>query len=60
MESGSFRGLEFLVIVGVVAWFYFAQTHNLRRLKEELKAKEQPIKAAKPLTEADAPTDTGK
>jgi hypothetical protein len=39
METSSLKGLEFLVIIGAVAWFYVAQTRNLKRLKEEREAK---------------------
>lgn len=41
MESGSFKGLEFVVIVGVVAWFYVTQMRNLKTLKQEREAKQQ-------------------
>ncbi len=40
MESGSFKGIEFIVIVGVVVWFYFRQMGNLKRLKEERETKQ--------------------
>jgi hypothetical protein len=40
MESSSLKGLEFLVIVGAVAWFYMSQQRNLKRLKEEREAKQ--------------------
>ncbi|MGB5734278.1 MAG: hypothetical protein WBM40_07545 [Thiohalocapsa sp.] len=50
MESGSFKGLEFVVIVGVVAWFYFTQMRKLKTLKEEREAKQQ----AEPATESKA------
>ncbi len=40
MESSSLKGLEFLVIVGAVAWFYIAQQRNLKRLKAEREAKD--------------------
>jgi hypothetical protein len=33
------KGLELLLIVGVVAWFYFSQMSNLKKLKEEREAK---------------------
>jgi hypothetical protein len=38
MES-NLKGLEFLLIVGVVAWFYFSQMSKLKKLKEEREAK---------------------
>ena len=50
MESGSFKGLEFVVIVGVVAWFYVTQMRKLKTLKEEREAKQQ----AEPATESKA------
>jgi hypothetical protein len=40
VESGAFKGLEFVLIVAVVAWFYFSQMHNLKRLKQEREAKQ--------------------
>ncbi|MGB5831332.1 MAG: hypothetical protein WBG92_05005 [Thiohalocapsa sp.] len=40
MEAGSLKGLEFVLIVGVVVWFYFAQTRNLRKLKDDRDAKQ--------------------
>lgn len=39
MDSGSFKALELLLIVGVVGWLYVTQMRNLRRLKEEREAK---------------------
>jgi hypothetical protein len=50
MDTSSLKGLEFLIIVGVVAWFYFAQTSKLKKLKEEREAKtrEQQQDADKP------------
>jgi len=50
MESGSFKGLEFVVLVGVVVWFYFTQMRNLKTLKAEREAKKQ----AEPTTESTA------
>jgi hypothetical protein len=41
MDSGAFKALELLLIVGVVGWLYVTQTRNLRRLKEEREAKRQ-------------------
>jgi hypothetical protein len=41
METSSLKGLELLVIVGVVAWFYFSQMSKLDKLKKEREAKQQ-------------------
>lgn len=46
MASESLKGLEFVLIVGVVVWFYFAQTRNLRRLREEREAKQDDAPAS--------------
>jgi NADH:ubiquinone oxidoreductase subunit 6 (subunit J) len=39
MDTSSLKGLELLVIVGAVAWFYLSQQRNLKRLREEREAK---------------------
>jgi hypothetical protein len=39
MDSSSLKGLEFLVIIGAVAWFYVSQQNKLKRLKAEREAK---------------------
>ena len=54
MESGSFKGIEFIVIVAVVVWFYFSQMRNLKTLKEEREAKQQ----AETSGEQRSPTDS--
>ncbi|MCF7985086.1 MAG: hypothetical protein K9L70_11845 [Thiohalocapsa sp.] len=46
MDSGSFKALELLLIVGVVGWLYVSQMRNLRRLKEEREAKQREEGAA--------------
>ncbi len=58
MESGSFKGLEFVVIVGVVAWFYVTQMRKLKTLKEEREAKQQAESAAEPTAEQRSTTDS--
>jgi len=58
MESGSFKGLEFVVIVGVVAWFYVTQMRKLKTLKEEREAKQQAESAAEPTVEQRSTTDS--
>ncbi|MBK5940012.1 hypothetical protein CCR96_12345 [Halochromatium roseum] len=40
VDTGSFKALELLVIVGVVGYFYINQRNNLQRLKEEREAKQ--------------------
>lgn len=40
MDAGSLKGLELLLIVGVVGYFYLRQRSNLQRLKEEREAKQ--------------------
>ncbi|WP_295883643.1 hypothetical protein [uncultured Thiohalocapsa sp.] len=39
MDSSSLKGLEFLVIIGAVVWFYVSQQNKLKRLKAEREAK---------------------
>ena len=58
MESGSFKGLEFVVIVGVVVWFYFTQMRNLKTLKEEREAKQQAEPATESTTEQRSTADS--
>ncbi|WP_156427923.1 hypothetical protein [Thiohalocapsa sp. ML1] len=41
MDTSSLKGLEFLIIVGAVAWFYFSQMSKLKRLKQEREAKHE-------------------
>jgi hypothetical protein len=55
MESGSFKGLEFVVIVGVVAWFYFTQMGNLKSLKQEREAKQHAKATAEQRSTAESP-----
>jgi hypothetical protein len=40
MDTSSLKGLELLVIVGAVAWFYFSQMSKLDRLKREREHKQ--------------------
>ena len=40
MDTSSLKGLELLLIVGVVGYFYIRQRNNLQRLKEEREAKQ--------------------
>ena len=40
METSTLKGLELLLIVGLVGWFYLSQRRNLARLKAEREAKE--------------------
>ncbi len=40
MDTGSFKILELLLIVGVVGYFYIRQRNNLQRLKEEREARQ--------------------
>jgi hypothetical protein len=54
MDSGSFKALELLLIVGVVGWLYVTQMRNLRRLKEEREAKQREEGAAEARQGADA------
>ncbi|MGD8208069.1 MAG: hypothetical protein PVH47_08325 [Thiohalocapsa sp.] len=58
MESGSLKGLEFILIVGVVAWFYFAQMRNLKRLKAEREAKQRSAGAESAAADAEQGSDT--
>jgi hypothetical protein len=58
MESGSFKGLEFVVIVGVVVWFYFTQMRNLKTLKEEREAKQQAEPVTEPTSEQRSTSDS--
>lgn len=39
METGTFKGIEFILILGLVGWFYFSQMGKLKKLKEEREAK---------------------
>ena len=57
MDSGSFKALELLLIVGVVGWLYVTHMRNLRRLKEEREAKQREEGAAdsQQRTDADDP-----
>jgi hypothetical protein len=45
METSSLKGLEFLVIVGAVAWFYFSQMSKLNKAKQ--------ARTSKPKNDAD-------
>jgi len=56
MESGSFKALELVVIVGVVVWFYFTQMRNLKTLKEEREAKQQAETSGEQRSTADSST----
>jgi len=56
IESSSFKGLEFVVIVGVVVWFYFKQMRNLKTLKEEREAKQQAETSGEQPSAADSST----
>lgn len=47
MDTSSLKGLEFLVIIGAIAWFYMSQTGKLKKLKEEREDKEQSGPTAK-------------
>jgi hypothetical protein len=48
------KGLELLLIVGVVAWFYVSQMSNLKKLKDarEAKSDSDPKKPDDPSTSA--------
>jgi hypothetical protein len=35
VDTGAFKGLELILIVGAVGWFYVSQMGNLKRLREE-------------------------
>ncbi|MCG6941139.1 MAG: hypothetical protein LJE69_07805 [Thiohalocapsa sp.] len=39
MDTSALKGLELLVIVGAVVWFYQSQMRNLKQLKEERETK---------------------
>ncbi|KAA6184965.1 hypothetical protein F2Q65_10525 [Thiohalocapsa marina] len=41
MDSGAVKAIEFIVIIGAVAWFFNSQQRNLKRLKEEREARQQ-------------------
>ncbi|WP_200240538.1 hypothetical protein [Thiohalocapsa halophila] len=41
MDSSSLKGIEFLVIIGAVAWFYVSQQQKLKKLKAEREAKDK-------------------
>lgn len=57
MDTGSFKLLELLLIVGVVGYFYINQRNNLQRLKEEREAKQaEDAKSAQPTAQGDANT----
>jgi hypothetical protein len=60
MDSSSLKGLEFLVIVGAVAWFYVAQQRNLKRLKEEREAKEKATAATEAKVTSDDTSSQGR
>lgn len=41
MEMSTLKGIEFIVIIALVGWFYFKQTNDLKRLKAEREAKQE-------------------
>lgn len=45
MDSSALKGIEFLVIIGAVAWFYVSQQQKLKKLKAEREAKRQAAEA---------------
>ena len=61
MDSSSLKGLEFLVIVGAVAWFYVSQTAKLKKLKAEREAKAAEQETApSPATRASGQPDSNR
>ena len=41
MDTGAFKAIELIVIVGAIVWFYSSQQRNLKRLKDEREDKQQ-------------------
>jgi NADH:ubiquinone oxidoreductase subunit 6 (subunit J) len=41
MDTGTFKAIELIVIVGAVVWLYSSQQRNLKRLKDEREARQQ-------------------
>jgi hypothetical protein len=54
MDTGTLKGLELLLIVGVVGYFYLRQRSNLQRLKEEREAKQREESGREQATQGDS------
>jgi hypothetical protein len=46
MDTGAFKAIELIVIVGAIVWFYSSQQRNLKRLKDEREAKQRSTPSA--------------
>jgi hypothetical protein len=53
MDSSALKGLEFLVIIGAVAWFYVSQQQKLKKLKAEREAKHETAETSGAKVEAE-------
>jgi hypothetical protein len=53
MDSSSLKGIEFLVIIGAVAWFYVSQQQKLKKLKAEREAKDKTAETTATKVEAE-------